>query len=57
MKIAGKPMRSIWVEPDGASVGIIDQTLLPHRFATLRLADAGGRRARDHDACRRAARR
>ena len=38
MKIAGKPMRSIWVEPDGTSVGIIDQTLLPHRFETLRLA-------------------
>jgi methylthioribose-1-phosphate isomerase len=38
MKIAGKPMHSIWVEPDGMSVGIIDQTLLPHRFETLRLA-------------------
>src|SRR5947208_4378166 len=30
-------MRTIWVEPDGTSVGIIDQTKLPHRFATLRL--------------------
>ena len=38
MKIAGKRMRSIWVESDGTSVGIIDQTLLPHRFETLRLA-------------------
>jgi methylthioribose-1-phosphate isomerase len=38
MKVNGKPMRSIWVESDGVSVGIIDQTLLPHRFATLRLA-------------------
>src|SRR5215218_9156628 len=37
MKVAGKHTRSIWVEPDGWSVGIIDQTLLPHRFATLRL--------------------
>jgi methylthioribose-1-phosphate isomerase len=37
MKVAGKPMRSIWVEPDGAAVGVIDQTLLPHRFATIRL--------------------
>jgi methylthioribose-1-phosphate isomerase len=37
MKIDGKPMRSIWVEADGESVGIIDQTLLPHRFLTLRL--------------------
>jgi methylthioribose-1-phosphate isomerase len=30
-------MRSIWVEPDGETVGAIDQTLLPHRFATIRL--------------------
>src|SRR5829696_5632304 len=37
MKVGGKHTRSIWVEPDGWSVGIIDQTLLPHRFATLRL--------------------
>ncbi len=37
MKIGGKQTRSIWVESDGASVGIIDQTLLPHRFGTLRL--------------------
>lgn len=36
MKVGGKAMRSIWVEPDG-SVGIIDQTALPHRFATARL--------------------
>ena len=28
----------IWLEPDGWSVGIIDQTLLPHRFATRRIA-------------------
>jgi methylthioribose-1-phosphate isomerase len=38
MKIDGKPMRTVWVEPDGQSVGIIDQTQLPHRFVTLRLA-------------------
>ena len=38
MKIDGKPTRTIWVESDGAAVGIIDQTLLPHRFATTRLA-------------------
>ena len=37
MKVDGKPMRTIWVEADATSVGIIDQTLLPHRFATLRL--------------------
>ncbi len=38
MKIDGQEMRTIWVEGDGESVGIIDQTLLPHRFATARLA-------------------
>jgi methylthioribose-1-phosphate isomerase len=33
MKVDGKPMRTIWVEADG-TVGIIDQTKLPHRFET-----------------------
>jgi methylthioribose-1-phosphate isomerase len=37
MKVDGKTMRTIWVEKDAASVGIIDQTLLPHRFVTLPL--------------------
>jgi methylthioribose-1-phosphate isomerase len=37
MNVDGKPMRTIWVEPDGSSVGIIDQTKLPHRFVTARL--------------------
>src|SRR5262245_54070203 len=37
MKVDGKQMRTIWLEPDGWSVGVIDQTLLPHRFATVRL--------------------
>src|SRR5262245_6514838 len=37
MKVDGKPMRTIWLEPDGVTVGVIDQTVLPHRFATLRL--------------------
>ena len=37
MKVDGNPMRSIWLEPDGWSVGVIDQTALPHRFATARL--------------------
>src|SRR5262249_29481588 len=44
MKIDGKQMRTIWVEDDGASVGIIDQTELPHRFVVKRLTsveDAG----------------
>jgi methylthioribose-1-phosphate isomerase len=37
MKVAGNHTRSLWLEPDGWSVGVIDQTVLPHRFATLRL--------------------
>src|SRR5262245_35407828 len=37
MKVDGKQMRTIWVESDGASIGIINQTLLPHRLATVRL--------------------
>ena len=37
MKVNGKPTRTVWLEADGWSVGIIDQTVLPHRFATLRL--------------------
>ena len=39
MKVDGKHMRSIWLEPDGWSVGAIDQTQLPHRFATVRWQD------------------
>jgi methylthioribose-1-phosphate isomerase len=37
MKVDGKPYRTIWLEPDGWAVGIIDQTRLPHRFETVRL--------------------
>ena len=37
MRVDGKSMRSIWLEPDGWSVGIIDQTALPHRLVTARL--------------------
>jgi methylthioribose-1-phosphate isomerase len=38
MRVDGKSMRSIWLEPDGWSVGIVDQTALPHRLTTARLA-------------------
>ena len=38
MNIDGKPTRTIWLESDGTSVGIIDQTQLPHCFVTARLA-------------------
>jgi methylthioribose-1-phosphate isomerase len=37
MKVDGKPWRTIWLEPDGWSIGVIDQTRLPHRFETKRL--------------------
>jgi methylthioribose-1-phosphate isomerase len=37
MNVNGQHTRSIWLEPDGWSVGAIDQTVLPHRYATLRL--------------------
>ncbi len=37
MKVDGKSMRSIWLESDGWSVGVIDQTALPHRLVTARL--------------------
>jgi methylthioribose-1-phosphate isomerase len=37
MNVDGKPMRTIWLEPDGWSVGVIDQTALPHRLLTARL--------------------
>ena len=38
MKVDGRHTRSIWLEADGWSVGTIDQTKLPHRFVTVRLA-------------------
>ncbi|MCP9805496.1 S-methyl-5-thioribose-1-phosphate isomerase [Cyanobium sp. T1B-Tous] len=42
MNIDGKSWRTIWLESDGRSgshaIGVIDQTLLPHRFATRTLA-------------------
>jgi methylthioribose-1-phosphate isomerase len=38
MKVDGKHTRTIWLEPDGWSLGTIDQTLLPHRYATIRIA-------------------
>jgi len=37
MKVDGKSMRSIWLKPDGWSVGVIDQTALPHRLQIARL--------------------
>src|SRR3984957_16417688 len=38
MRGDGHAMRTIWLEADGATVGIIDQTRLPHELVTLKLA-------------------
>jgi len=32
VKVDGKPYRTIWLAPDGKTVQVIDQTLLPHQF-------------------------
>src|SRR6185369_14612912 len=37
MKVDGKHFRSIWLEPDGWTVGAIDQRKLPHEFAVAQL--------------------
>ena len=37
MKVDGRHFRSIWLEPDGWSVGAIDQRRLPHDFVVARL--------------------
>ena len=37
MQVNGTPYRCIWPEADRRSVGIIDQTKLPHRFETVTL--------------------
>jgi methylthioribose-1-phosphate isomerase len=38
MKVDGKHFRSIWLEPDGWTVGAIDQRKLPHEFVVAQLA-------------------
>src|SRR6202171_948548 len=38
MKVDGKHIRSIWLEPNGWSVGAIDQRRLPHEFVVAQLA-------------------
>jgi methylthioribose-1-phosphate isomerase len=38
MKVDGVAYRSIWRDPSETTVTVIDQTLLPHRFATLPLS-------------------
>ncbi|UGA48321.1 S-methyl-5-thioribose-1-phosphate isomerase [Bradyrhizobium quebecense] len=45
MKVDGRHFRSIWLEPDGWSVGAIDQRRLPHEFivAKIKTADEAGK--------------
>ena len=38
MNVSGRPFRTIWPSADGTAVASIDQTQLPHAFATARLA-------------------
>jgi methylthioribose-1-phosphate isomerase len=49
MKVDGKPYRTIWLNQDGWSVEIIDQTKFPHRFetVTLRAMDDAARAIKD----------
>jgi methylthioribose-1-phosphate isomerase len=37
MRVNGHSYRTLWLDDDGATVRIIDQTLLPHRFETRAL--------------------
>jgi methylthioribose-1-phosphate isomerase len=41
MKVDGRHFRSIWLKPDGWSVGAIDQRRLPHEFIVAHLTDLG----------------
>ena len=41
MKVDGRHFRSIWLEPDGWSVGAIDQRRLPHEFVIARIESVG----------------
>ena len=41
MRVDGRPYRSIWLDGDGRTVVVIDQTRLPHAFGTRRLASVG----------------
>ena len=38
MKVDGRHIRSIWLEPDGQTVGAIDQRRLPHHFVVAQLS-------------------
>jgi methylthioribose-1-phosphate isomerase len=42
MRVNGEPFTTIWAGDESGSVRIIDQTLLPHRFETVVIADLAG---------------
>ena len=42
MRVDGKPFTTIWAGGDAASVEIIDQTRLPHRFEVIPISDMAG---------------
>src|ERR1700683_1116984 len=39
MNVDARPYRTLWPTEDGRAIEVIDQTLLPHRFATRRIGD------------------
>ena len=39
MNVDGRPYRTLWPTQDGRAIEVIDQTLLPHRFATRWIGD------------------
>ena len=45
MNVDGVPYRSIWVNDDGISIDVIDQTRLPHEFRILNLRTLDAARA------------
>ena len=57
MKVDGKHYRTIWLNHDGWSVAIIDQTKFPFRFETVTLAGPGGTPRTPFATCWYAARR
>ena len=42
MNIDGKAWRTIWLEEGGRSIGVIDQTQLPHHFTTSSIIGLDG---------------
>ena len=40
MKVGNKSWRTIWLEEEGASIGVIDQTQLPHKFVVRSLRNS-----------------